>query len=192
MKIKLDLQMAYLIGLWKARKCSAGLGIRGGDEIREVFAKKALERLKIPSTHFKLEKGAIFFFHSAYRKYFQETEKRELEIFSRKNGLSASFLAGYFDGKGAVEQGTIYFARPTETDRSLIERLGFKTIFRRGRLYLVRPREFIVFILPFVSHSEHKQKLGALVQSGNERDPRLQLQSGPPGHEHSVGTAYVK
>jgi hypothetical protein len=192
MKIKLDSQLAYIIGLWKARRTSAGLGIIGGDEIQGIFVEKSTKRLEIPPTNFKFEKGGAFFFHSAYRKYFQETEKEELGIFRKKNELSASFLAGYFDGKGGIEEDRIYFARADERDRTLIERIGFKTVFRRGRLYIIKPIDFIIFILPFISHPEHKQKLVKLIQSGNERDPRLQLRSGPPGQEHSVGTAYVK
>ena len=181
MKIKLDPQLAYLVGLWKARRSHIGLGITGRNEILEVFVKKAIERLEIPPSNFKFENGSVSFFHSAYRKYFQETEKKELELFRKRNELSSSFLAGYFDGKGGVDEGAIYFARASETDKMLIERLGFKTVFRRGRLYIIRPSEFILFILPFISHPELKQRLGALVQSGNERDPRLQLQSDPLG-----------
>jgi hypothetical protein len=194
MKIKLEPSIAYLVGLWKARKIPIGLGIgTEGDEVLSVlFAQKCAEKLNIPQSNFKFERGGVFFFHSAYRKYFQDVEEEALYLFRKKNETAASFLAGYFDGAGIIEKDRICFARARDTDQALIERLGFKTVFRSGRLYIVKPMEFIIFVLPFISHLEHKQKLDALVQSGNERDPRLQLRSSPPGGEHSVGTAYVK
>ena len=195
MKIKLDTKLAYLIGLWKARKTTIGLGVGGDEQINQIFIEKSAERLGVSPNNFKFEGKRVFFFHTAYRKYFQETEEGELDIFRRKNEVASAFLAGYFDGNGGIEgerNDRIYLSRAGDNEKALIERLGFKTVFRSGKLYMIKPKEFIFFIIPFISHPENKRMLGALVQSGNERDPRLQLRSGPPGQEHSVGTAYVK
>ncbi len=167
MKIKLTPQLAYLIGAWKGRKIPKGVGIGGSGEIREIFLKGAMETLKIPPEKIQLHENEVFFYHAVYRKYFEETEKNQVDVFRKRNEHSASYLAGMFDSCGGVEGDTPYFARASYKDQMLLELLDFRTRFIRGKLAILNPREFIVFVRDFLKHSGIKQ---ALIRSGNERD----------------------
>lgn len=167
MKIRLTPQLAYLIGVWKGRKIPKGIGIRGSGEIREIFLKGVIDTLKIPPEKIQLRDDEIFLYHAVYRKYFEEAEANQVDIFTKRNEHSASYLAGIFDSCGGVEGDTPYLARASEKDQMLLELLGFRARFRKGKLVITNPREFIVFVRDFLKHSGIKQ---ALIRSGNERD----------------------
>jgi len=167
MRIKMTPKLAYLIGMWKGRKIPRGIGIRGSGRIREIFLKGAMEVLGVPPEKLQMDEKEIYFYHSAYRKFFEETEKNEVDIFRKKNNYSASYLAGMFDSCGGVERDTPYLVRASYQDQMLLELLGFRTRFTRGKLVILTPREFIIFVKDFLKHSEIKE---ALMRSGNERD----------------------
>ena len=169
MKIKNTPQLAYLIGLWKGRRISKGIGIRGSGEIREIFLKECMKALKIPPEKMQLGEDEVFFYHSVYRKYFEETEKNQVDLFRKRNNYSASYLAGMFDSCGGIEKDTPYLAHASYQDQMLMELLGFRTRFKRGKLVILTPREFIAFVKDFLKHSDIKKKT-ALIWSGNERD----------------------
>lgn len=164
MRIKMTPELAYVIGLWKGRKASRGVGIRGSGEIREVFLKEALKTLKIPPQKIQLNKNEIYFYHSAYRKFFEEAERNQLDVFRKKNDYSASYLAGLFDSCGGVKGDTPYLARASEKEQMLLELLGFRARFIEGKLAILTSNEFFAFVEKFLKHSK------ALMQSGNERD----------------------
>ena len=168
MKIKMTPQLAYLIGVWKGRKIPRGIGIRGSGEIRETFLREVMDTLKIPPEKIQLHESEVFFYHSAYRKYFEETEKNEVDVFKKRNKYSASYIAGMFDSCGGVEGDTPYFARASYKDQMFMELLGMRTRFKKGKLVVTNPSDFIVFVKDFLKHSEIKN---ALLRSGNERDP---------------------
>jgi len=166
MKIKMTPELAYVIGLWKGRKIPRGIGIKGSGEIREIFLKEALKTLKIPPEKIQLSENEIYFYHSAYRKFFEETERNQLDVFRKKNRYSASYLAGLFDSCGGVKEKTPYLARASEKEQMLLELLGFRARFIEGKLVILTSKEFIEFVEKFLKHSQK-----ALLRSGNERDP---------------------
>ncbi|QLJ53045.1 MAG: hypothetical protein Sv326_0870 [Candidatus Fermentimicrarchaeum limneticum] len=169
MRIKMTPELAYLIGLWKGRRVPSGIGIRGSGEIREIFLKEIMKTLKIPPEKIQMTDRDVYFYHSAYRTFFEGAEKNQIDVFRKRNRYSSSYVAGMFDSCGGVEGDTPYLARASYKDQMLLELLGFRTRFIKGRLAIMTPREFIVFVKDSMKHSEVKK---ALMRSGNERDRR--------------------
>ena len=176
MKINLSPELAYFAGLWKARAIREGVGIEGDLEAQQIFLAEAISTLGIPPDKIQLKGRKAYFYHSAYRKFFEELVDNELETFRWQNKYSSNFLAGFFDGCGGVDEkvGAIYFARASEADQQLLERLGFLTK-RMGRALYINAksvREFAAFVFDSTKRTELKSRLSALMRSGNERDPR--------------------
>lgn len=154
MKIRLTNELAYLVGLWKARPSQKGLGVFGSGEASEIFILGTLALTLIEPNKIILEKGGAYFFHTAYKNFFEKVVREQLEIFRSKNKKTAYYLAGFFDGCGGVsERGSVFFAKATSNDEMLLERLGFRTKFLQGKLFLLKPSEFIEFVKPFLKHS---------------------------------------
>ena len=166
MKIKLTPEFAYLIGVWKGRRIENGIGIKTSGELQGIFLKEVLKVLKIPPQKIQLIENKTFFYHSAYRKFFEETEKNQIDIFKKRNNYSAAFLAGLFDSIGGIEKNLLYFTIANYKDQILIERLGFRTRFVGKRLFILDSKNFKNFIYNFLKLT----KLKALIRSGNERD----------------------
>ena len=162
MKINLSPELAYLVGLWKHRRTKNGLGIHGSEKLQEVFVAEAMKTLGISADKFQVGENEVFFYHSAYRKFFQDTVKRELEVFKWRNEYSASYLAGLFDSNGGVsETGKLFLARFSRSDTLILERLNFRVLKKSKMLFFANPMDFIGFVKPFIKHEEVKIMLEA-------------------------------
>ena len=147
MKIKLSPELSYLIGLWRKSKSFDGLGVRGKKELLEIFSKEAIDNKLITSDKILYDETQVFFYHTAYRKFFQEIEKNQLERFKYLNDYSASYLAGMFDAVGNIdEKGIISIDKMNRQDDMLFLRLGFKTKKVPGTRIMERPLVFLAFI----------------------------------------------
>ncbi len=147
MKIKLTPELSYIIGVWRKHKSFEGLGITGGKDLLEIFSKEAMEKGLTTPNKLLTGENRVYFYHSAYRKFFQEVEKNQLERFKYLNDYSASYLAGMFDAVGKIdEKGIVSLDKMTKEDEMLLLRLGFKSMRKKGSLVMERPVVFLAFI----------------------------------------------
>ena len=176
MKIKFNPDVAYFTGLWKARRIREGVGIFGDTEAQQIFASEAIKTLGIPPEKIQVKGDKVFFYHSAYRRYFEKVVEDELEVFRWRNMFACKYVAGMFDGCGGVDAkiGAVYFAKATDADQILLERLGLMTRRIGGKVYITAKYvpTFTKHMLHCMKREELKSRLSALMRSGNERDPR--------------------
>ena len=148
MKLKLTPKLAYFIGLWKGARIPKGIGIQGDAQLLEIFTQCALEQKLTPSGKVlrtapnERGNGTAFFFHSAYRAYFEKVAKDQLEVFKYKNDYAANFLAGLFDSCGLVSDDgkAVVFLSRDELDEIMLLRMGFKAK-RMGRNIAVMDKD---------------------------------------------------
>ena len=151
MKIKLTPELSYLIGLWRKTRCFDGIGARGERDVLEVFTKEVLDQKLTTSDKLLSQEGKVYFYHTAYRKFFQQIEKEQLERFRYINEYAANYLAGVFDGCGNVdEKGVVSLGGSNKADEMMLLRLGFVTKRRKERLVFERPIIFLAFIKNYV------------------------------------------
>lgn len=151
MKIKLTPELSYIIGLWRKNKCFDGLGVYGNKDVLEVFTKEVMDKGIAPSDKILSGDEKVYFYHTAYRRFFQEVEKEQLERFKYLNEYAASYLAGMFDSIGGVdERGVVYLGKATRQDEMMLLRLGFQTRKKGDYLVIERPLVFLAFIKNYV------------------------------------------
>jgi hypothetical protein len=151
MKIKLTPELSYIIGLWRKAKCFDGLGVRGGKPLLEEFAKEVLEKRLTTSDKLLTSEDKVYFYHTAYRKFFQEIEKEQLERFKYLNEYAANYLAGMFDAAGEIDvRGVVSLGRSNAQDEMMLLRLGFVTHRSGERLIMEKPLVFLAFIKNYV------------------------------------------
>ncbi|MDO8553526.1 MAG: hypothetical protein Q7S22_01860 [Candidatus Micrarchaeota archaeon] len=158
MKIKLTPELAYIIGFWRKRRTYEGLGIRGETEFLEIFSKEVLDKQLTTTEKFQNEDNKAYFYHSAYRKFFQDIEEEQLERFKYLNEYAASYLAGMFDSVGGIdERGVIFLTKTNPQDELLLLRLGFGGKYREGKLIIEKPKAFLTFIKNYMKRFQgHK------------------------------------
>ena len=158
MKIKLTPELAYVIGLWKKARCHDGLGVCGEGTTLEIFTKEAIDQKLTTSDKMLSQEGKVFFYHTAYRKFFQQIEHEQLERFKYLNEYAASYLAGIFDASGAIdERGIISIGSGSKQDEIMLLRLGFVSRRRSDRLIIEKPIVFLTFIKNYVkAFKDHK------------------------------------
>ena len=151
MKIKLTPELSYVIGLWRKASCMDGIGVRGSKEVLEIFSKEVLDKELTTSDKLLSGEDKVYFYHSAYRKFFQEVEKDQLERFKYLNEYAANYLAGMFDATGSIDgRGIVSFGKTNKRDEIMLLRLGFQTKRRAGRLIIERPVVFLTFVKNYV------------------------------------------
>jgi len=154
MEIKLTPRLAYVIGLWKTRRTKEGIGIFGGEGIREVFLKGVLGLKLMEARKIQMHENKIFFYHSAYRAFFEGIVKDQCERFAYRNDYAANYLAGMFDGVGGFdkERGVAYLAVGSMHDEMLLWRLGFRAKKEGKRVMIGKPEEFFEFVKPYLKY----------------------------------------
>jgi hypothetical protein len=166
MKIKLTPELSYIIGLWRKARTQEGLGVEGEKDLLEIFTAEAIEKELTTSDKLLTEENKAYFYHSAYRKFFQQIEKEQLERFKYLNEYAANYLAGIFDAVGGVdEKGIVFLESMTRQDQMMLLRLGFGTRKKGERLVIERPRVFLAFIKNYVKLSKG-HKVFTYVKSG--------------------------
>lgn len=151
MKIKLTPELAYVIGLWRKKRSFEGLGVRGNEKIIEVFSKEVLSQGLTTPERLLTDQKQVYFYHTAYRKFFNEVEEEQLERFKYLNEYAANYLAGLFDAVGNIsEDGVVVLSRLTREDELLMWRLGFKTKRKKEIVIVERPTIFLAFIKNYV------------------------------------------
>ncbi len=148
MKPRLTPELAYVIGLWKTRRTKEGIGVKGSKELLSSFVKGVLEAGLTTPDKLLTDKNKVYFYHSKYRKFFQDVLKREKEVFRYKNDYSAAFLAGLFDARGGFSRDgkTVYIANADVMDELVVLNAGFKGKLIKDKLIIVDRDSFIKFI----------------------------------------------
>jgi hypothetical protein len=151
MKIKLSPELSYLIGIWRKARSTDGVGVEGKKEVLEIFTKEVLDRQLTTSDKMLSGPDKVYFYHTAYRKFFQQIESEQLERFKYLNEYAANYLAGMFDACGSIdEKGVVSLGFATKQDEMMLLRLGFQTRRRSDRLVIERPVLFLTFIRNYV------------------------------------------
>jgi hypothetical protein len=158
MKIKLTPELSYIIGLWRKARCTEGVGVFGDKNVLEVFMQTVLERQLTTSDKLLTGDEKVYFYHTAYRKFFQQVESEELDRFKYINEYAANYLAGIFDASGDIdERGVVSLTKASRQDEMMLLRLGFMTRRRGDRLLIERPLVFLAFIKNYVRiRNSHK------------------------------------
>lgn len=154
MKIKLSPDMSYIIGLWKYNRTREGIGIVGGEEERMAFSAAALRAGLAEASHLQLRGDRVFFYHTAYRNFFDLTLERQDEAFCHLNDYAAAFFGGLFDAVGGVREGIPYLMRCDKKDEMALLRLGFR-LERAGGVAAVMPG---AMFLKFIKHWQQVPK----------------------------------
>lgn len=151
MKVKLTPELAYLIGLWRKCKAFEGLGVHARQDVLETFSKEVITHGLATTDRMLTEENKVYFYHSAYRKFFQDIEKDQLERFKYLNEYAANYLAGLFDAVGEIdEKGILSFERMNRQDELMLLRLGFQSKRKKEKLVVERPLIFLAFIKNYV------------------------------------------
>lgn len=159
MKIKLNPELSYIIGFWRKRKAREGIGVHGGEEELQLFSKEVLEKGLTQSEKLLSGENKVYFYHTAYKRFFKEIEKEQCERFKYLNEYAGSYLAGMFDSAGNIDQktGIICFENAGKNDEMLLIRLGFGVKWMNGKLIIVRPKAFLRFIKNYVKkYKDHE------------------------------------
>ena len=121
MKVKLTPELSYIIGLWKEARAPSGIGVEGREELLAAFTEAALKAKVAEPGKVLSGKDSVYFYHTAYRNFFQKIVEEETERFKYKNEYSASFLAGLFDAVGEIgKDGTVCFRRCSKADEMVL------------------------------------------------------------------------
>lgn len=140
--MKLNKELAELIGFWKMRRTRKGIGVLGNVQIQEKFIKKVINLKLVPIEKIVADEKAAWFSHIKIKNFFEKVVKNQAEIFDRRNNISAAYLRGMYEssGEGPVIKNVSY------KDQLLLERLGFTTK-NKGKTVLIRDfdkfKEFI-------------------------------------------------
>jgi hypothetical protein len=149
MKIKLTPKISYLVGLWKYARTSEGLGVQGSEELQQAFLSAAINAGVASADKIQIKENKTFFYHSAYRAFFEKTLLREDEAFCHANDYAAAFLAGLFDAVGGVHDGQTGLSRADKRDEIVLLRLNFRAKKASGVVWIAPADQFLKFIKAF-------------------------------------------
>ena len=144
--MKLNKELAYLIGFWKVRSTREGIGIIGGEEVQSKFIAELLKNKLTTPERILLKENIAMFHHIKIRNELLDVVRNQNDIFARKNKLTAAYIKGMYDSQGSFENGILLINNTTFQDQMLIERLGFYTQRKKGILRIKNPEKFFMFI----------------------------------------------
>ncbi len=169
MKIRLSPELSYIIGFWRKRRTKDGIGIYGEQTQLEIFSKGILDTGLTTPDKMLNDDDKIYFYHTAYRKFFQQIEKEQLDRYRYLNDYAASYLAGIFDSCGGIdEKGFVYLSKANKQDEMMLLRLGFGTKSKADRLVIERPVAFLTFIKNYVRIFKDHKVFGLIGKKGKK------------------------
>ncbi|VVB57127.1 Uncharacterised protein [uncultured archaeon] len=116
MKLRLTPHLSYLIGMWKYARTREGIGIVGNENMRTAFLSKVVQAELTSADKIMVEDMAVYFYHTAYRAFFDQILAEEVDRYAHANDFAAAFLAGLFDAVGGQEEGKVYLAKWDKND----------------------------------------------------------------------------
>ena len=162
MKIKLTPSLSYVIGLWKEVRGREGIGVKGDEELLSCFSKAVLENELTAPNKLLTGEDSVYFYHTAYRRFFQKIIDEQLDRYKYKNEYSANFFAGLFDAVGELEDGKVFLSKFTRKDEMALYRIGFRPLMKGRRLYFTKPLHFLAFIKPFTKKYAKHELMGKI------------------------------
>jgi hypothetical protein len=151
MKIKLTPELSYIIGLWRKARTQEGIGVKGSPDLLQVFSQEVISRELASPDKIQSDEEKVYFYHTSYRKFFQQIEKEQLERFKYLNEYAANYLAGIFDATGEIdEKGIVSLGNISVQDEMMLLRLGFVIRRRAKRAIIEKPLLFLTFIKNYV------------------------------------------
>ena len=171
-------ELSYLIGLWKADKCSTAkgiVGIRSKDseliqKTKNVFLNYFPEsKLRFREVIGYGKTNEVYLCSYQLRKFFEEKIRVRSHVFS--NQYAASFLAGIFDGDGSVDpkSRTSYIAygwkdiEEIKVDKNYLKQQGFESSINKSgkaiKLNILKPTRFLELIFPHVVLPRKRDKI---------------------------------
>lgn len=159
MKIKLNPELSYIIGFWRKRRTIEGIGVFGEKEFLELFSKEVLEKKLTGPTKLLSGENKVYFYHTAYKKFFKQVEEEQCERFKYLNEYAASYLSGMFDSCGNVDKktGILILEKANKKDEILLSLLGFGSKWRDKKLIIRRPKAFLRFVKNYVKrYKDHE------------------------------------
>jgi len=165
MKYSMSPSRAYLLGLWKGRRTTEGVGVEGHRELCEVFLKACLDEGFASADKVKFIEGPVYkcyFYNTALRKWLQDEFEKRGERLRFKNEFAAHYFAGLFDSRGgwaeSVRGGKIPYMKGDRTDEVVLLRLGFRVKKDSGKLAILAD-DFYGWIVPYMKMDISKKKL---------------------------------
>ncbi|MCK4319095.1 hypothetical protein KAW38_00815 [Candidatus Micrarchaeota archaeon] len=151
MKIKLTPELSYIIGLWGPVRTEEGIGVEGDDELLSIFSSEIIKLGLAEPNRIQHREGKIFFYHSAYRKFFQDVLKNKADRFKYKNKYMANYLAGLFDSCGMIDsKGLVFFTVNDLVLESILDGINFKPKKKKQGIMIRDPLKFLSFIKPLL------------------------------------------
>jgi len=178
--IEIDTEFAYILGLWKADRCSTAkgiVGLRSKDEIlleafRNFIKKVGLEVKERIVRGYGVTKE-VYCCSMPLRRIFEYVSANRLSLL--KKGVIPAYIAGLIDGDGTIvnEKGKkiikIFYGKrdkkDAETDRKLLEKINIKatlTILKSRNLIVLTIRELSLIsklIFPFLMLKRKRVKI---------------------------------
>ena len=183
--IIIDTRFVYIIGLWKADKCSTAkgiVGIRNKNEKLLTYFKNFIEELGLQAKIREIKGYGItkevYVCSMPLRRIFEYISEHRLEILNED--LIPSYFAGLIDGDGTIirdkrkEILRIFYSKKEEKDiqidKKLLEKIGVTskiTMCSTRNLMILTVREMRKFgelLLPFILTERKLQKLKLITQ----------------------------
>lgn len=149
MKPKLSPELSYIVGLWGIRRTKEGVGVRGEDVV-PIFVNESIKLKLTEPGKLLYSENSVYFYHSKWRKFFQEIWRDRMERFKYLNEYSANFLAGIFDACGKIDEKGIVYTEGFGEDEMVLSRLGFKPKRKGKKIIVGNPVAFLKFIYGFL------------------------------------------
>lgn len=170
-KLSLSPDVSYMLGIYNCNSSRGSVYISTeSDKIVERFVKIAVLKLEIKPDYISVTKDDLRMEATIRSPKLKKLLEKALEnrdrTFKYKNEYSASYFAGMFDCRGAVDRKGIYLKNISAYDAVLLERIGFHTNTSASRTYIKNDMEFIMFVAPF------SVKAQTIRRPTNKREPR--------------------
>lgn len=143
MRLRLTPTLCYIIGMWKHVRTHEGIGIVGNEEMKAAFLAKVIEAGLTTPDKVIVEENAAFFYHTAYKAFFEKIIKEQTERLCHANDFSAAFLAGLYDANGEIEEGRLCLKKWDKKDEMVLLRLNFLAK-KVGKCLLIGPKDLFL------------------------------------------------
>lgn len=153
-KLSITPDVSYMLGIYNCNSRKNSIYVSSSNnELVERFVKIAVLNLGVNLDYVHVVKEEDYIEatinNSKLKKLFDKALETRDRAFKYKNEYSASYFAGMFDCKGAVDRKGLFMSGISAYDAVILERIGFHTTGGSGKTYIKNDMDFIMFIEPF-------------------------------------------
>ncbi|NPA22131.1 MAG: hypothetical protein GXN92_00940 [Candidatus Micrarchaeota archaeon] len=143
MKKKFTPEIAYILGMWHAKKLPDGVGIYGD---KGEFFLELVDKYLHPVEKRTLFKGKFpVFYHNRVENYLKRLEKDRIHRLKYHNDYSAAYFAGMFEAGGSQVENTVLL-QGDKIDELLLTHLGFFPFRKEGFIIPRKSQAFLRYI----------------------------------------------